>query len=346
MSKTVFGTTNKGKSAYKYVIENSKGMKSVLSDFGATVLELHVPDKNGQLRDVALGYDEIAPYESETTYFGATVAPYANRISGAKTEIDGIEYQLDVNDKVNTLHSGYNTMAKNVWDVKEHTNNKIVFTYKNPHLAQGFPGNMDCEVSYEINEENQLIISYHAVSDRTTTFNMTNHTYFNLNGHKSGSTKDHELMIKASGYTPVNEVLIPIGEVASVEGTPFDFRVAKTIGRDIEAEDEQLSLGAGYDHNFAIDKETEGVELVAKAYSPESGIEMEVLTDAIGIQLYTANFIGGQKGKDGHVYSNRDAFCLETQFYPNSINEPNFVRPITEAGKAYETVTIYEFGVR
>ena len=346
MSKTVFGTTSKGKCAYKYVIGNSKGIKVVLSDFGATVLELFVPDKNGQLRDVALGYDEVAPYEKETTFFGAIVGPYANRIAGAKTEIDGIEYQLDVNDNVNNLHSGYNTMAKNVWDVKEHTHNKIVFTYENPHLAQGLPGNMEVEVSYEINEDNQLVISYHGVSDRKTSFNMTNHTYFNLNGHTAGNTKNHELMIKASGYTPIDEVLIPTGEVVSVEGTPFDFRVEKPIGRDIEAVDEQLKLGAGYDHNFAIDKEVDGVEKVAEAYSPESGIAMEVLTDSIGIQLYTGNFIGGQKGKGGYVYENRDGFCLETQFFPNSINEPKFVRPIKEAGEAYETVTIYGFGVR
>lgn len=346
MSKTLFGTTSKGKDVHKYSIENAKGMKAVVMDFGAAIINLYVPDKNGNLRDVSLGYDSVEPYEKETAYFGATVGPYANRISGAKIEIDGIEYQLDVNDNVNNLHSGYNTMAKNVWDVKEHTDSKIVFTYDNPHLAQGFPGNMECEVSYEINEDNQLLISYHAVSDRKTTFNMTNHTYFNLNGHDAGTVTNQELMIKASGYTPVNEVLIPTGEVASVEGTPFDFRTAKPIGRDIDAEDDQLKKGGGYDHNFALDKEEDGVEKIAEAYSPESGIVMDVLTDAIGIQLYTGNFVGGQKGKNGHVYDNRDGFCLETQYYPNSINEPNFVRPVKEAGEVYETVTIYGFRVR
>ncbi len=347
MSKTLFGTTGKGKEAYKYSIENANGMKAVITDFGATIIDLYVPDKNGNLRDVSLGYDSVEPYEKEVTYFGATVGPYANRVSDAKIEIDGIEYQLDVNDNENNLHSGFNTMAKNVWDVKEHTANKIVFSYENPHLAQGFPGNMTVELTYEISEDNQLKIAYHGVSDKKTTFNMTNHTYFNLNGQDSGNVHEQELWIKASGYTPVkSSKAIPTGEVASVEGTPFDFRVAKPIGKDIVVENEQLTFGNGYDHNFAVDKETDGIEKIAEAYSPESGIVMEVLTDCIGIQLYTGNFIGGQKGKNGHVYVNREGFCLETQYYPNSINEPNFVRPITEAGEAYDTVTIYGFGVR
>ena len=347
MNSTVFGTTTKGLTAHKYRIENKQGMKAVLTDFGATVIDLFVKDKDGNLRDVSLGYDDLASYERETTYFGATVGPYANRISDAKFEIDGIEYKLDTNDNENNLHSGYSTMAKQVWDVKEHTDNKIVFAYHVTHLEQGFPGNSDCEVTYEINESNQLVISYHATSDQKTTFNMTNHTYFNLNGWNSGDVHEHELMIKASGYTPVkSNKAIPTGEVAPVEGTPFDFRVAKTIGKDIAQENDQLTYGTGYDHNFAIDKETDGVELVASAYAKESGIVMDVYTDCIGIQLYTGNFIKGQIGKNGHVHVQREGFCLETQYYPNSINEPNFVRPITNVGEAYETVTIYEFGVR
>lgn len=347
MNKALFGTNSKGEAVYKYSIANAKGMKAVFIDFGATIVDLYVQDREGNLRDVLLGYDDVASYERETTYFGAIVGPYANRISDAKIEIDGIEYRLDANDNENSLHSGYNTMAKKVWNVKEHTENKIVFTYENPHLAQGFPGNMVCDVSYEINEDNQLMISYHAVSDRKTTFNMTNHAYFNLNGWNSGNVLGHELMIKASGYTPVKSgKAIPTGEVAPVEGTPFDFRSAKTIGRDIEEDFEQLKFGTGYDHNFAIDKETDGVEKIAEAYAPESGILMNVLTDCIGVQLYTGNFMNGQIGKQGYAHKMREGFCLETQYFPNSINEQNFVRPITDAGKAYETTTIYEFGVK
>ena len=261
MNKTLFGTTRKGENVYKYSIANSKGMEAVIMDFGAAIVDLLVPDRDGKLRDICLGYDDVTSYERETTYFGAIVGPYANRISDAKTEIDGIEYRLDANDNENNLHSGYNTMAKKVWTVKEHTENKIVFTYENPHLAQGLPGNMTVTVTYEINEENQLSISYHGVSDKTTTFNMTNHTYFNLNGWESGSVYDQKLWIKASGYTPVASAkAIPTGEVATVEGTPFDFRVAKPIGRDIDADCKQLVFGRGYDHNYALDNETDGIE--------------------------------------------------------------------------------------
>ena len=345
MNKTLFGTTTTGEAVYKYRIKNSQGMKAVLTDFGATIVELWVPD--GNFRDVCLGYEDVASYERETTYFGAIVGPYANRIAGAKCVIDGIEYELDANDKENNLHSGYHTMAKKVWTVKEYAENRIVFSYENPHLAQGFPGNMTVDVAYEINEENQLSIAYHGVSDRTTTFNMTNHAYFNLNGWDFGDIYGQELMIKASGYTPVkSEKAIPTGEVASVEGTPFDFRVAKPIGRDIEKDCKQLVFGQGYDHNFALDKETDGVEKVAEAYAPESGIVMEVHTDCVGVQLYTGNFMEGQIGKKGHLHHRRDGFCLETQYYPNSINEPNFASPITEAKEAYKTITIYGFRVR
>ena len=347
MNNILFGTTKFGEEVHKYSIENSKGMKAVIMDFGATVVDLYVPDKTGTLRDICLGYEDVASYEEETTYFGAIVGPNANRISDAKIEIDGLEYLLDVNDNENNHHSGYNTLAKKVWRVKEHTENKIVFTYNAKHLEQGFPGNMTCDVTYEITDNNELEITYYAVSDQKTAFNMTNHLYFNLNGCASGDVLGQELMIKASHFTPVkNAKAIPTGENAPVEGTPFDFRVAKEIGRDIGEDFEQLVFGQGYDHNFALDKEIDGVEKVAEAYGPESGILMEVLTDCIGIQFYTGNFLEGQIGKKGHIHHRRDGFCLETQYFPNSINEPNFVRPITEAGEPYESVTIYGFGIR
>ena len=347
MNKQYFDTTKTGMEVSKYTIENTKGMQVVLTDFGATVVDLLVPDRDGNMVDVSLGYDKVAPYEEETTYFGATVGPYANRISDAKIEIDGVVYELDANDNENTLHSGYKTWAKQVWSVKEHTSNKIVFVYKAKDLEQGFPGNMVCELTYEVTENNELAISYYVVSDKKTTLNLTNHTYFNLNGCLSGDVYSQELMIKASGYTPVkSSKAIPTGEIAPVEGTPFDFRIAKPIGRDINEQHEQLIFGQGYDHNYAIDKETDGVEKVACAYAPESGIVMDVFTDCIGIQLYTGNFMGGQIGKHGHKHEKREAFCLETQFFPNSVNEPNFVRPITNANEPYETKTVYAFSVR
>ena len=344
MNKQYFDTTKNGVEVSKYTIANANGMTAVLTDFGAAVVDLLVPDRDGNMVDVSLGYDNVESYDKETTYFGATVGPYANRISDAKIEIDGVVYELDTNDNENNLHSGFSTWAKQVWTVKEHTDNKLVFTYNAKHLEQGFPGNMECDVTYEITEQNELAISYRAASDQKTTLNLTNHTYFNLNGCVSGDVLTQELMIKASHYTPVkSSKAIPTGENAPVEGTPFDFRVAKPIGRDIKVENDQLTYGQGYDHNFAIDKEADGMEKVAEVYAPESGIVMDVLTDCIGIQLYTGNFIAGQTGKNGHKHVKHEGFCLETQYFPNSINEPNFVRPITEANEVYETKTVYAF---
>lgn len=347
MEKILFGKISTGEEAYKYVITNENGMKVVLTDFGATVVDLYVKDRDGNLTDVSLGYDDVLSYERETTYFGATVGRYANRIANAKIEIDGVEYLLDANNNENSLHSGPNSMGKKLWSVKEYEKNRITFTYTSKHLEQGFPGNAVCDVTYELTDKNELEISYHAVSDKKTTFNMTNHTYFNLNGHDAGSIYTHELMLNASGYTPVvDEKSIPTGEVAPVEGTPFDFRVTKPIGRDIDADFDQLRYGSGYDHNFAIDKKEEGVELIAQVYAPESGIQMQVLTDCVGVQLYTGNFMAGQIGKGQHSYVGKGGFCLETQYFPNSINEPNFLRPITDANVPYETKTIYAFSIK
>jgi len=345
MNQLSFGKTSKGIDAHKYSIENKKGMKVVLTDMGCAVVEIWVKDAAGKYRDVALGYDDVQQYEKEGTYFGAIVGRYANRIAGAKFEIDGVEYILDANNNENNLHSGAKGLAREVWKVAEHSDNKIVFT----HVAEndGYPGVANCQITYEVTEENALVISYLATADKKSPFNMTNHTYFNLNGHDAGTILNHELMIKASGYTPViDDKAIPTGEVATVEGTPFDFRVEKPIGRDIEEEFDQLIFGQGYDHNFALDKETDGVEKIATAYSADSGITMEVYTDCVGVQLYTGNFLEGDLGKAGHHYERRAGFCLETQFFPNSINEPNFLRPVTEAGEKYQTQTIYKFDTK
>ena len=343
MSK-IFGKNKNGEEVKVYTLKNGKGMEVSFLDLGATVYELFVPDREGHLVQVSAIYDNPVAYEEQTTFFGAIVAPYANRIADAKFEIDGENYQVDANNNENCLHSGYNTLAKKIWEVKEQSENKIVFTYDAKDLEQGFPGNIRYEVTYEVTVKNELSISYFAISDKKTTINMTNHTYFNLAGAFSGNVENHELMIKASHYTPVKDAkAIPTGEIAPVEGTPFDFRVAKTIGRDINEEFDQLIYGLGYDHNFAIDKETEGIEKIATAYAEETGIQMDVWTDCIGVQLYTGNFMEGEVGPNGHKYVKRGAFCLETQFFPNSINETNFVCPITEANVPYETKTIYAF---
>ena len=312
MSKKAFGTTSKGVEASLYEISNGGGLRVLLTDYGASVVSIFVKDRDGNERDVILGYDNVKSYDNE-----------------------------------NSLHSGSNGFSKRFWAVKEQKADEITFEIEDADLEQGFPGNAVVDVTFKVTEENALAIIYNAKADKTTTFNMTNHSYFNLNGHASGSVYTHTLQINAEHYTPVKDSkAIPTGEIAPVEGTPFDFTEAKPIGRDIEANDTQLHYGSGYDHNFAIDKTAPGVEKVATAYSPESGIQMEVYTDCVGIQLYTANFIVGQEGKGGVKYNNRDAFCLETQFYPNSINETNFSTPVTKAGDAYHTETDYKFSVK
>lgn len=343
----LFGKNSKGEEVYLYTLSNENGMQVSFIDLGAAVHEIYVPDRDGQMIQVSAIYDNPVSYEKQTTYFGAIVAPYANRISDAKFEIDGQVYETDANNNENSLHSGVNGIAKKIWTVKEQTENRIVFTYDAKDLEQGFPGNIHYEVTYEVTEDNALSISYYALSDKKTTINMTNHTYFNLVGAFSGSVEGQELWIKASHYTPVKDgKAIPTGEIAPVDDTPFDFREAKAIGRDIENNFDQLVYGLGYDHNFAIDKESEGFEKIAAAYAKETGIQMEVWSDCIGVQLYTGNFMEGEVGPNGHKYVKRGAFCLETQYFPNAINEINFVCPITEAGVPYETKTVYKFSVR
>ena len=342
----LFGKNSKKQEIYIYTLTNKSGMTVRFLNLGATVHEIWVPNKEGQSVLVSTTYDNPCSYEREMTYFGAVVAPYANRIAKGEFEIDGQVYKTDVNMQGHSLHSGRNGLAKKVWEVKGQTEQKIVFTYDAKDLEQGFPGNVHYEVTYEVTDENKLSISYYALSDKKTTINMTNHTYFNLAGAFSGSIEEQELWIKASHYTPVDAKAIPTGEIAPVGGTPFDFRVAKPIGRDIKADFDQLRYGCGYDHNLAFDKETEGVEKVATAYAKETGIQMDVWTDCLGVQLYTGNFMGGQKGPNGYRYVQHNAFCLETQYFPNAINETNFVRPITEAGVPYESKTVYGFSCK
>jgi len=343
----LFGKNSKKQDIYIYTLRNKSGMTVRFLNLGATIHEIWAPDKEGQLVLVSTTYDNPRSYEREMTYFGAVVAPYANRIAKGVFEIDGQVYKTDANMQGHSLHSGRDGLSKKVWGVKEQTDQKIVFTYDAKDLEQGFPGNIHYEVTYEVTDENELSISYYALSDKKTAINMTNHTYFNLAGAFSGSVEGHELWIKASHYTPVNPAKgLPTGEIAPVDGTPFDFREKKTIGRDIRADFDQVRYGQGYDHNLVIDKETEGVEKFATTYAKETGIQMDVWTDCLGVQFYTGNFIGGQKGPNGYRYVKHNGFCLETQYFPNAINETNFVRPITEAGIPYQSKTVYGFSCK
>lgn len=349
ITKSKFGTTKDGKEVSVYRLENPQGAYIEVLDFGAILRAVAVKDKEGTLRDVVLGYDDVQGYENGTCFFGATIGRSGNRIAGAKFTINGQEYQMPQNENQNNLHSGPDGFESRMWTVTE-TNeeeNYILLSLTSPDGDQGFPGNMKVTLRYELSEENELIIHYLADTDADTVANMTNHSYFNLNGHDGGINSEIELMIDADAYNPVGDsTSIPTGENAPVEGTPMDFRTAKPIGQDIDADFQQLQFTKGYDHNYVLNDYEPGIErIVARAYSPKTGIEMEVLTDLPGVQFYAANFVDGEKGKNGAVYGFRSAFCLETQYAPNSINQENFVSPILKKGDTYNTVTIYRFRV-
>ena len=343
MEQHVFGITKKGEQASLYTLKNSNHVTMKVTDYGATLVSLLVPSKDGQLKDVVLGYDNVTGYEEHTCYFGATIGRNGNRIKDSRFTIDGKEYKIDENENHNNLHSGKNGFNSVIWEVREHTDNSITFYHYSTEEEQKFPGNMQITVTYTITEDNTLHIVYNGKADADTIMNCTNHSYFNLNGHESGSVEGQILQILADAYTPVaDSASIPTGEIAPVEGTPMDFRTEKTIGQDINADFEQLHFTGGYDHNYVLGRPGEK-KVMANAYSKESGIAMEAATDCCGVQFYAGNFIGEQAGKDEAAYHDRSGFCLESQFYPNAVNEPDFPSPVVKAGDTYHTETTYRF---
>ena len=347
MSGIEFGKTKEGNTVTKYLLKNKNGMEVAVMDLGATIVSVFVPDKNGLKRDVVLGYDTPQEYQEHTCYFGAVIGRNANRIGGAKIVLDDREYPLEKNDNGNNLHSGKNGFNSVIWNVEQQKEDEITFSYLSKDLEQDFPGNMTAKVTYTVTDDNALSIAYEAVSDQTTVANFTNHAYFNLNGHDSGCMENQELEILASYYTPVKDgEAIPTGNVEKVAGTPMDFLKMKKIGQDIGVDFEQLKFVGGYDHNFVLDKADGTMQLAARARSEKSGICMDVYTDCVGIQLYAGNFIGKQTGKGGASYDSRHAFCLETQYFPNAVNEPNFKSPVLHVGETYHSQTKYCFSVK
>lgn len=343
MKKELFGKTKDGKEAYLYTLENKKGMKVQITDFGATVVTLYVPDKEGKAADVTLGYDRLEDYFENGSYFGATIAPNANRISGAKFTVDTETYQLDINDGPNNLHSHFDLGAhKRLWDVKE-GDNSLCFSLELKDGEMGFPGNKKFAVTFTLTEENELRLDYAASTDKKTVLNPTNHAYFNLAGHDSGKIENHILQLNASHYTPVVKGAIPTGEIASVKGTPMDFTSPRRIGDEIEADFEQLKLVSGYDHNWAVDSWNGELKLAAVVEEPVSGRRMKVYTDLPGIQFYAGNCIAPTTGKGGVKYTERMGLCLETDYFPNAVNEPGFVSAIYGPEKNYTSTTIYQF---
>ena len=342
ISEKEFGVVSDGRMAYLYTMENEHGMKASVTDYGAALVELCVPSAAGDIVDVVLGYEDAKGYEAGGVSFGAPVGRCANRIGGAAFDINGVSYTLDKNDNGNNLHSGNDYYNKRFWLLEEKSNHSLTFILHSPDGDQGYPGALDMRVTYELTEENTLRMKYHAVPDQDTIINMTNHSYFNLNGHNCGNIMGHQIQVEADYFTRADEESIPTGELVDVTGTPMDLRVAKSIGADIDSDYEATRFGQGYDHNWVL-KNNGKFAKVAEVVGDKTGILMEVWTDLPGVQVYAGNFLNEEPGKMGAVYQKRQAVCFETQYFPDAIHHDQFAGPICKAKETYETVTEYHF---
>lgn len=339
-------TVFKGKPVRLYCLSNCNGMQVGITNFGARIVYLNVKGDNGVLYDVVQGFDGLEDYfpENHASDFGAVIGRYANRIAGGRFALAGVEYQLPVNNGPNCLHGGPDGWQYKAFDVVEVTKNTLILSMVSPDGDNGFPGNVKVAVRYSLDDENRLRIDYEASTDMSTVINMTNHSYFNLNGDGSSSVLNHSLWIDADSFTPVDETLIPLGDKELLDGSPLDFRKDKTIGDDIEADNEQLHIGNGYDHNWVLNTCGDLSRPCARLSSPKTGIGMEVYTTSPGMQVYTGNFLDGVKGKHGVSYPRRSAVCLETQQYPDS---PNHDWPEStgrlEPETPFKSTTIFKF---
>lgn len=345
MEKRAFGENSKGEKASLYTFENANGMRMAITDLGATLQAVLVSDKDGILRDVVLGHDDAEGYEKGSGCFGATVGRNANRIGKASFTINGKQYTLGKNNNQNNLHSGPDYYFFRVWKVTETTDNSITFSLHSPDGDQGYPGALDISVTYTLTDDNGVRIAYHGIPTEDTIVNMTNHSYFNLAGHASGSILDQVVWLDADAYTRADSESIPTGEITPVEGTPMDFRQPKTIGRDINMDYEALVFGKGYDHNWALNNHGAYAK-VAELSAASTGITMEVYTDLPGVQMYTGNFLVEEPGKEGVFYGKNQGVCFETQYFPDAINHENFASPICKGGETYQTTTFYRFLVK
>jgi aldose 1-epimerase len=328
-------------------LRNASGMEVRAITYGGIITSLKVPDRNGQMADVALGFDSLAGFLTPHPFFGAIIGRYGNRIGAAAFTLDGASYTLAKNNGPNNLHGGDKGFDKQVWNAQAVAGrNAIEFTRTSVNGEEGFPGNLAVRVTYELTDTNELVVDYVATTDKPTPVNLTQHTYFNLAGEGNGDILGHQLTINADRYTPVNDTLIPTGELAPVQGTPFDFRQPTAIGARINDANPQLKNGQGYDHNWVLNRSGEGLQLAARVLEPTSGRTMEITTTEPGLQFYAGNFLDGTiKGKSGHVYGKRSGFCLETQHYPDSPNKPEFPSTILRPGQEYKSKTVFAFGV-
>ena len=336
-----------GKQAALYILTNDKGAEVTITNYGAKIVSLMVPDKSGKLIDVVTGHNNIEEYlTSEEPYFGAVCGRYGNRIAGGKFELDGVVYdKLAINNGPNNLHGGIKGFNSVMWDMQQTDKQTVVLKYSAADGEEGFPGKLDTTVTYHLTNDNEVVILYHAVTDKPTVLNLTNHSYFNLSGQGDPSVYDHQLTINADYYLPTNNTSIPYGPKAKVEGTPMDFRTPHAVGERIDEDFEALNFGKGYDHNYILNKEQANeLGFCAHCESPKTGIVMDVYTTEPGVQLYTGNWMTGNFiGKGGQRYPERAALCLETQHYPDSPNKPEYPTTVLRPGEVFERKTIYKF---
>lgn len=345
-----FGNMPDGRPVHIFTLKNSHGMKAEITQYGGTVVSLYVPDKDGNLADVVLGFDDLDGYLGGCPYFGAVIGRHANRIEGAEFVLNGVHYALAKNEGENHLHGGDLGFDKVLWDtqvIEEDQNAALRLTYISTDGEEHYPGNLEVAVTYTLTEDNRLKINYRAVSDKDTVVNLTNHTYFNLAGHGSGDIVNHEIMIDADQFTAIDSYGIPTGEISSVDGTPLNLRAPTLIAQGIEADDKQIRFGKGYDHNWVLKGAGNLEAKAAVLYEPDSGRILSVYTTKPGLQFYSGNFLDGTvTGKQGVVYGHRNGLCLETQYFPNAMKHAHFPSPVLKAGEVYDHTTIYEFSAQ
>ncbi|HAJ98563.1 MAG TPA: galactose-1-epimerase [Bacteroidales bacterium] len=333
-----------GKATALYTLRNKNGLVTQITNYGATIVSIFVPDSNGVFADIVHGLDSIDDYvKNNGPYMGAICGRCANRIAGGKFSIAGEEYQLAVNNGPNHLHGGIKGFDKVVWDVKSASSSQVVLTYFSPDGEEGYPGDLTVKVSYTLNDENELILDYEATTSKATLINLASHSYFNLAGDGTGKVYDQLLLINADFFTPIDETSIPTGEICSLKATPMDFAKMKNIGRDLFADYRQLKYGTGYDHNWVLRKGLGELGLAAVAHDPKSGRTMKIYTTQPGVQFYSSNWTESQKGKLGRVYNKHEAFCLETQHFPDAVNQPHFPSAALKPGEVYIQKSIHKF---
>lgn len=343
--KTPWGKLDSGEQIDLYILKNSQGVEAAITNYGGRVVSLKVPDRNSNFADVVLGFDNLAGYVGPNPYFGALVGRYANRIANGEFTLNGTRYHLACNNGNNSLHGGLKGFDRVVWSAQD-ASTALELRHLSKDGEEGYPGNLDVVIRYTLSDDNELKIDYEGTTDKDTVLNLTNHSYFDLAGEGSGKVLDHVVTINAEKFTPVNENLIPTGELRNVEGTPFDFRKLSPIGARIDEKDQQLQYGEGYDHNFVLNGSRGNLSLAARVLEPHSGRVLEVFTTQPGMQFYTGNHLDGSvRGKDGKTYGFRSAFCVETQHFPDSPNHPEFPSTELKAGQRYQGTTVFRFSV-